>query len=158
MDKRKMVKQLIDFHKTYFENCFSMMVSLQQQAENILNFFYYFPIMTDEGKNFMKQRTDLYKKWIDDLKKAVNEGYAKVEELYNNHEVIVSLHDQTQKIFNSYLSQTTLMPADLKNLLGKLDILYKNGCDEFMKYVEENRQQVVNFYNTTSKSQTKAKK
>jgi len=32
------------------------------------------------------------------------------------------------------------------NLLNQLDHLYKNGCDEFKKYVEENRRQVENYY------------
>ena len=156
MNNKKFVKQLIDFHKTSFENCFSMMVTLQQQAENIFNFFHYLPIMGDEGKKFLKQRTDAYKQWIDDLKKAMDDGFAKIEELYD-HETIVSLHDQTHKMFNSYLSQATLVPNDLKKLLEKLDAIYKSGCDEFMKYVDENRRQAENFYNN-AKSQTKAKK
>ena len=84
MDDRKMFKQLIEFHRISLTNCFSMMVMMQQQAENILNIFHYLPIMTDDGKKFMKQRADLYKKWIDDLKKAMDEGYDRICSLYTS--------------------------------------------------------------------------
>lgn len=133
------------------------MVTLQQQAENILNFFHYFPIMTPEGKKFMKQRTDLYKKWIDDLKKAMDEGYSKVEAFYDD-EQMASLRNQTKEMFDSYMDKANWMPQDVKKLMDELDAIYKNGCDEFKKYVEENRRQVENYYNNLYKSQKKDKK
>lgn len=156
MDNRKIVKQLIAFHKASFDNCFSIMVTLQQQAENIFIFFHYLPIMTDEGKKFMKQRTDAYKKWVDDLKKAMDEGYAKIEAFYDNKE-IVNLQDQTKIMFNSCVNHANWIPQEVKTLMEELDAIYKKGCDEFQKYVEENRRQVENYYNNIYKSQTKTK-
>lgn len=157
MDNRKTVKQLIAFHKASFDNYFSIMVNLQQQAENIFNFFHYFPIMTEEGRKFINQRTDAYKKWVDDLKKAMDEGYAKIEAYYDD-KAIVNLHDQTKKHFNSFVNPGTWMSPDVKKLLGELDAIYKKGCDEFQKYVEENRRQIENYYNNLYKSQNKTKK
>jgi len=157
MHNKKLVKQLIDFHKTSFENCFSMMVTLQQQAENIFNFFHYLPIMSDDGKKFMKQRTDAYKKWIEELKKAMDEGYAKVEKFYDN-EAMDTFQDKTEKMIKAYLPQAHWMSPELKKLLEELDNRYKNGCDEFQKYVNDNIQSLKNYYNNIQKSQTKEKK
>jgi polyhydroxyalkanoate synthesis regulator phasin len=157
MDNKKIMKELIAFHKASVDNFFSIMVTLQQQAENIFNFFYYLPIMTPEGKKFMTQRTNSYKKWVDDLKKAMDEGYAKIE-TFNNKQSMDMKHDHGKKMSNASLNQTNWIPQDLKNLLEELDVIYKKGCDEFMKYVDENRQQIVNYYNNLYKSQTKDKK
>jgi len=156
MDNKKVIKRLIDYHKTSLENCFSMMVALQQQAENILNFFHYLPIMTDEGKKFMKQRTSLYKSWIDDLKKAMDAGYEAIEKFYDN-QAVADFNDQTRKMVEAYMDSSKLMPQEVMNLLNQLDHLYKNGCDEFKKYVEENRRQVENYYKNLNKSSSKNK-
>jgi len=156
MDNKKVIKRLIDYHKTSLENCFSMMVALQQQAENILNFFHYLPIMTDEGKKFMKQRTSLYKSWIDDLKKAMDAGYEAIEKFYDN-QAVADFNDQTRKMFEAYMDSSKLMPREVMNLLNQLDHLYKNGCDEFKKYVEENRRQVENYYKNLNKTSNKTK-
>lgn len=157
MDNRKTVKQLIAFHKASFDNYFSIMVNLQQQAENIFNFFHYFPIMTEEGKIFINQRTDAYKKWVDDLKKAMDDGYAKIEAFYDDKSM-VNFHDQTKKLFTSSVHAEAWMSPDVKKLLAELDAMYKKGCDEFQKYVEENRLQIEKYYNNLYKTQNKAKK
>jgi hypothetical protein len=156
MVNRKLVKQLIDFHKKSFENCFSVMVTLQLQAENIFNFFHYLPIISEEGKKLIRQHTDDYKKWIDDLKKAMDEGYAKIEAFYN-HNAVAALHDQTKKLFNAHLHQTSWMPHDLRKTLKQMETIYKKGCDEFQKYVDENMRSIQNCY-STQKKQTKTGK
>lgn len=156
MDDRKLCKQLIEFHKISLTNCFSMMVMMQQQAENILNIFHYLPIMTDGGKKFMQQRTNLYKKWIDDLKKAMDQGYAQIEHFYDN-KAMADLRDQTHKAFDTCMTHKNRMPEDVNALLGKLNHLYKKGCREFKKYVEDNRQQIQNYYKNINKTRTKAK-
>jgi hypothetical protein len=107
MNHAKMMKQIINLQKKSFENCFSIMVTLQMQAENIFNFFHYLPIMSDEGKIFMKQRTDAYRKWIDDLRKAVNEGYAKIEALCDD-DTMTAFRDQTEKIYQFYINQARI--------------------------------------------------
>jgi predicted glycoside hydrolase/deacetylase ChbG (UPF0249 family) len=153
MIHKKFVKQLIAFHKTSFENCFSMMIMLQQQAENIFNFFYYLPIMNDNGKKLMQQHTDNYKKWIDDLKKAMDDGYAKIESLYDD-ESMAALHEQAKKLFHSHLNEAGWMPENLKQTLEQMDSMYKKGCDEFQKYVNEN----IRSIGKAQKQRTKTRK
>jgi hypothetical protein len=156
MNNKEMLKQIIDLNKKSFDNCFLMMVTLQLQAENIFNFFHYFPIISDEGKKIMDQRTNAYKKWIDDLKKAMDEGYAKVETFFDSDATNL-FHDKTQKMFNSYLTEVTWMPQNLKKTMEELDATYKKSCDEFNQYVDENIQSLKNFYAITDKSQTKTR-
>lgn len=157
MENKKIVKHLIDFQKAYFENCFSMMVRFQQQAENIFNIFHYFPGISEEGKKIMNDRTDAYKKWIDDLKKAMDEGYAKVEAFFEKNSMDM-FKDQIGKMFNFYLQQANWMPQDLTKTMEELDATYKKGCDEFKKYVDQNIQSMQNFYNASDKPQIKTKK
>lgn len=140
-----MMKHIIDMHRQSFDNCFSMMVTLQLQAENILHFFHYLPIMSEDGKEFMKQRTDAYKKWIDDLKRAMDEGYARLES-YCDHQTMNMLRDQTEKMCEFYLNHEHWMPGNLSKTMQDLDTLYKKGCDEFKQYVDENMRRLQNHY------------
>jgi hypothetical protein len=156
MNHAKMKKQIINLQKKSFENCFSIMVTLQMQAENIFNFFHYLPIMSDEGKIFMKQRTDAYRKWIDDLRKAVNEGYAKIEALCDD-DTMTAFRDQTEKIYQFYINQANWQPQNLNKTMKELESLYKRGCDEFKKVVDENIQCLKNYHNPAQKGQTKTK-
>lgn len=157
MNNKNFMKQVIDFHKESLENCFNMMVMLQLQAENILNFFHYLPVMSDEGKKIMKQRTDAYKKWIDDLKKILDEGYDRVEQVCDS-DTLITFHDHTQKIYNFYLKQAPWDPHKWKKTLDDLDMIYKKGCDEFKKYVDDYINHLKNYYGTTPAVQTKNKK
>ena len=156
MNNKEMLKQMIDLNKKSFDNCFSMMVTLQLQAENIFNFFRYFPITSDEGKKIMDQRTNAYKKWIDDLKKAMDEGYAKVEAFFDS-DALNMFRNKNQRMFNSYLTGVNWMPQNLKKTMEELDATYKKGCDEFQQYVDENIKSLKNVYAIADKSQTKTK-
>ena len=80
---KEMAKQVIQFYKTTFENSFSTMVMLQDQAEKLLKTFVdQAPGMGDEGKKVLDQWIGVYKKGRDDFKKAMDEGYAKVEDFF----------------------------------------------------------------------------
>jgi hypothetical protein len=160
MDNKEIVKQMIDFHKASFENCFSMMVTLQGQAERLLNTFVdQTPGISDESKKVVNQWSGAYKKGIDDLRKAMDEGYSKAEIFFNNN-AIVKFQDQAEKMFNSYLNQVNWMPPDLKKTLGELAATYKKSCDEFNKYVEENiwRMSTFSSFNNKSPKKTKSQK
>jgi hypothetical protein len=156
MNNKEIMKQMINFQKESLENCFSMMVTLQLQAENIFNFFHYLPIMSDEGKKFMKQRTDAYKKWIDDLKKIMDDGYSRVEVFCDSNKMMM-FRDHTEKMYDFYLNQAKWIPQDVKKTMEELDATYKKGCDEFKKYVDEYIRSLKNLYNTTHTSQTETK-
>lgn len=65
MDNKKMVKQMIDLHKTSFGNCFSTMVTLQGHAEKLMKTFVdHTPGISDKGKNVMDQLNSVYKRKV----------------------------------------------------------------------------------------------
>jgi hypothetical protein len=157
MDNKEIVKQVIDFHKASFENCFSMMVTFQGQAEKLLNTFVdQTPGISDESKKVINQWSGAYKKGIDDLRKAMDEGYSKAEIFFNNN-AMVKFQDQAETMFNSYLNQVNWMPPDLKKTLGEVAATYKKSCDEFNIYIEENIWRMLNFSSVNNKSPKKTK-
>ena len=80
---KEMAKQVIKFYKTTFDNSFSTMVMLQDQAEKLVKTFVeQAPGMSDEGRKVLDQWVSVYKKGRDDFKKAMDEGYAKVEDFF----------------------------------------------------------------------------
>ncbi len=85
MDYQKdMAKQVIAFYKTTFDNSFNTMIMLQEQAEKFIKTFVsQAPGMNDEGRKVLDQWMGVYKKGRDDYKKAMDEGYAKVEEFFD---------------------------------------------------------------------------
>jgi hypothetical protein len=81
---KDMAKQVIQFYKTTFDNSFGTLVMLQDQAEKLLKTFVeQTPGMNDDGRKVLDQWTSVYKKGRDDFKKAMDEGYAKVEDFFD---------------------------------------------------------------------------
>ena len=81
---KDMAKQVVQFYKTTFDNSFSTMVMLQEQAEKLLKTFVeQTPGMSDEGRKVLDQWTGVYKKGRDDFKKAMDDGYAKVNDFFD---------------------------------------------------------------------------
>jgi polyhydroxyalkanoate synthesis regulator phasin len=81
---KDMAKQMIQFYKTTFDNSFNTMLMLQEQAEKLLKTFVtQAPGMNDDTKKVLDQWMGVYKKGRDDFKKAMDEGYAKVEEFFD---------------------------------------------------------------------------
>jgi hypothetical protein len=159
MDNNKLVKQMIDLHKTSFMNSFSAIVTLQSQAEKFMKTLVeHTPGMSDEGKKVIDQWTDTYKKGIDDLKKAIDEGYDKVEEFFDNN-VMNMFKDQNENTFNFFLNQKNWMPLDLNKTMGELNAMYKKGYEDFKKNLDENVQGMGNFFPAAKKQKnTKQKK
>ena len=84
MDTAQMAKQMIGLQRTAFDNSFAAMSTAQDQTEIMINgYVEQFPWVTDEGKKQMKEVFTVAKKARDDFKKAVDQGYAKLEELLN---------------------------------------------------------------------------
>lgn len=158
MDNKEMIKQAIDFHKKSFENCFSMMVTIQGQAEKLMKTFVdQTPGISDEGKKVMNQWKDACKKGMEDFKKAIDEGYTRIEAFFENS-TMASFQNQAENMFNSYLNQANWMPPDLKKTMEEFATTYQKSCEEFKKYVDENVWRMINFSSTATKSQTKTKK
>lgn len=78
MEQKQMARQIIEFNKNVFDNSFSAMSALQDQAEklmlNILDKAAWFP---EEGKKTINEWITSYKKSRDDFKTAADESYKK---------------------------------------------------------------------------------
>jgi len=80
---KDMAKQVIQFYKTTFDNSFGTLIMLQDQAEKLMKTFVeQAPWMNDDGRKVLEQWVGVYKKGRDDFKKAVDEGYTKVEDFF----------------------------------------------------------------------------
>lgn len=83
MDQKTMVKQAFDFQKNTFDNFYSSLVTLQDQAEKSVSFFLdRMPLMPEESKNVFTEWNKMYKKGRDDFKRAMDDGYDKMESYF----------------------------------------------------------------------------
>ncbi len=84
MDQKQFVKQMIDFHKTSFDNSFNAMVMLQEQTEKMVSaVLEQATWLPDDGKNVLNQWIGAYKKGRDDFKKTVDDNFKKVEDYFS---------------------------------------------------------------------------
>lgn len=87
MEQKQMVKQMIDFNKTTFENTFNAITMLQDQAEKMANMFLQQATgIPEEGKKVLNEWTAAFKKGRDDFKKGVDENFKKVEDFFAKFE------------------------------------------------------------------------
>ena len=84
MYSKEMTKQMIDGHKAAFETGFTSMVMLQEQTSKAVDHFIkqspWIPVQT---KSMINEWTGMYKKGTMDIKDAVNQNFAKMEEVFN---------------------------------------------------------------------------
>jgi uncharacterized coiled-coil DUF342 family protein len=87
MEQGKITKQMIEFHKTTFDNTFNAMTILQEQTEKMVNMFLeQAPWLPAEGKEAVNEWLKTYKKGREAYKASVNESYKKVEDFLVNIE------------------------------------------------------------------------
>jgi hypothetical protein len=84
MEQGKITKQMIEFHKTTFDNTFNAMTILQEQTEKMVNMFLeqQSPWMPAEGKKAVTDWIKAYKRGREDFKAAVDDNYKKVEDFF----------------------------------------------------------------------------
>jgi hypothetical protein len=83
MEPGKIAKQMIAFQKTLFENSFNAMVMIQDQTEKMTEtFLERLPWLPEEGKKAVTESIGFYKNSREDFRKAVDEGFEKLEELF----------------------------------------------------------------------------
>lgn len=75
----------------------------------------------------------------------------------NSYNAIVMLQDQTEKMMNTFLSQASWVPQDLRKVLGDWVASYKKGREEFRDSVDENFRRLEDYFSTADKPQTKTK-
>jgi len=89
MENKIVVKQIIDFHKTTFDNTFNSLAVLQEQTEKMLQtFLLQAAWLPAEGKAAIKEWMNIYNKGRVDFKTTVDKNYEKVEEYFAAAEVV----------------------------------------------------------------------
>lgn len=83
MEQEKIAKQMIEFQKATFNNGFSAMGMVQEQAERMLNMsLEQATWLPEEGKKVIDEWIKGYKKGGEDFKKIVDDNFAKVEAFF----------------------------------------------------------------------------
>lgn len=83
MDQKTMVKQVFDFQKNTFDNFFKSLSTIQDQAEKSMSFMLdRSPWLPEESKNVIMEWGKIYKKGRDDFKRAMDDGYEKMESYF----------------------------------------------------------------------------
>ena len=80
MDTKKMNQQMIDLYKTSYNNSFNAMMMLQEQMERMGAMYWgQMGNLPEEAKKGMTEWTKSYKKNCEEFKKAVDDGFQKLE-------------------------------------------------------------------------------
>lgn len=83
MEPNVMLKQMLDFNKTAFDNSFNAMLMIQEQNAKMVNtFLEQANWMPEEGKKLLRDWVDAYKKGCENFKKAADENYKKVDDYF----------------------------------------------------------------------------
>ena len=83
-DQKQIAKQMIQFNKTAFDNSFKAMSMVYEQNEKMVGTFLdQAAWLPPEGKKAISDWINAYKKGSDDIKKAVEDQYAKVEDFFS---------------------------------------------------------------------------
>jgi len=78
----KMMKQVIEFQKTAFENSFSAIVMMQGQTEKLADqFITKNSLIPEEGQKMINEWRLSFKKGRDDFKKSIDENFKRIESM-----------------------------------------------------------------------------
>jgi hypothetical protein len=85
MDPNQMLKQMLEFNKTAFDNSFNAMLTIGEQNEKMVSVFLEQATwMPEEGKKLIKEWVGTYKKGNQDFKKAADGNYKKVLDFFES--------------------------------------------------------------------------
>jgi hypothetical protein len=83
MEPVKIAKQMIEFQKATFDNSFSAMGMVQDQAERMISMgLEQATWLPEEGRKAIDAWVKSYKKGREDFKKIVDENFGKVEQFF----------------------------------------------------------------------------
>ena len=83
MEPNLLLKQMLEFNKTAFDNSFNAMLTIQEQnAKMVDTFVEQATWMPEEGKKLIREWVNAYKKGYQDFKKTADENYKKVDEFF----------------------------------------------------------------------------
>lgn len=155
MEKNTLLKSMIHLQKTYFDNYFSLITNLHEQAQNVLkNWTGPMPYTTEESKKAVENLRAIYKKQCENFKEAVDNGYSKIESFFDD-DAMMRFQEQTEKMFNQFLRQSAWLPDDFKKSMENLAATYQKSWDDFRKYWEDSARRVRDFYPAAEKGPKK---
>jgi len=84
MEPMETVKQTVEFYKTSFNNSFSAMMMLQEQAQKMFDMqLEQLPGLPDETKKAVKEWIESYNKGCTEFKKNVDESFKRVDSYFS---------------------------------------------------------------------------
>jgi len=87
MEPHKMIKQMVEFQKTTFDNSFSALAMLQDQTEKVVESFVgQATWLPKEGRDAIDNWLNAYKTGRGEFKKTVDENFQKVIEMLTKEE------------------------------------------------------------------------
>jgi hypothetical protein len=79
MQSKDMLKQMIDFNKSAYENAFKNMNVLQEQMERMIYFYIdQTVIMPEQSRKVAKEWVSMYKKGCDEFKKLMDDNFRRL--------------------------------------------------------------------------------
>ncbi len=85
MDQKQIARQMLQFHKTAFDNGFNAMTMVYEQNEKMVNAMLdQATWLPEEGKKAMLDWIQSYQKGCDEFKKLMDEKYKRIEEFFTN--------------------------------------------------------------------------
>jgi hypothetical protein len=82
---KAIIKQMVQFNKTVFDNAFKAMNLAQEQGEKMLNTLMdQASWMPEDGRKTITEWVKAYQKGMNEFKKVVDEQYKKVEDYLAN--------------------------------------------------------------------------
>jgi len=83
MDPKQIVKQMVDFNKTAFDNSFKAFAVVQEQTEKMVNSMMdQTAVFPEEGKKVINDWIKACKKSRDDFKASADDNFKKVENFF----------------------------------------------------------------------------
>lgn len=87
LDPKKMVKQMLDFYRSTFDNSFSAMMMLQEQMERLANLFFAQMVnVPEEVKKGLTEWSRNYRKACEDFKNMMDDNFKRLEALLGEGE------------------------------------------------------------------------
>ena len=81
MDQKELMKQLVEFNKTSFNNTYNTMIMLQEQAERMASTLINHPtLLTDDGKKTIKEWVKMFRTQREEYQDTVNDNFKKIED------------------------------------------------------------------------------
>lgn len=84
MEPKQIVKQMIAFNKSVFDNNFATIRTMHEQTERLTNkFFDNLPVFPEESKKAISEWIKAFPKSYDVFKNSVDENFKKMEVFFN---------------------------------------------------------------------------